>query len=183
MAPTRRTAEQTRWRLALAAVVLLGGAMLVLASFQVWLSVATDTGGVTQISGWGSIGGDNELAGSNLNDLTGGEGSFRPAVTVLVGAGLAVVLAVALAVPTRSEHPYRIPAAVLVLVGLLTMGYGLLRLFSPDPLAVLADGEAMAGPGQYLTLGAGILLIAPAVAVLIGVVDPLERPPHRGIQR
>jgi hypothetical protein len=100
---------------------------------------------------------------------------------VLIGS-VAVLTAIGLGLPRRGRRPHRIPAAVLLLLGVLAVGFGVLRLVSPDPLSILDAGEGSASYGQGFTVLAGVLLLGAGAAVLAGATDPRAPVPRRGIQ-
>ena len=182
---TARTEERRAGeRLTLAGLALAAGLLAVVGSFQTWITAPTETGGVTRVSGWGAIGGDSQLAGTDLNDALDGVSTYRPGMLALAFGALAVVTAVVLASVVIAPRPHRIPAAVLALCGVALAGWGAVRAFAPGDAGVFLPGEASAGPGPWLVLAAGVVLLAVAAVVLTGRLDP-PRPPERlrrGIQ-
>lgn len=173
-----------RLRSLLALALAASGLVAALAGFLGWLVVAIDTGGRTVVNGWGAISGNAALAGENLNGLTGGDGSFRPALLPLSLGVLLVAGAIALLPPPRGEHPYRIGAALTALVGVVMTVWGVIRLLDPDPLAILEDGEAAAGAGPWVVAVCGLIGIAATTPIFAGRVDELAapRPRSKGIQ-
>ena len=83
--------EKRTTRVALGALAVLGGLIAFAASFLPWLSAGTEDGGTTAITGWGGITGSSQIAGTNLNDVLNGQGSYRPG---LIGLIFGVVAAV-----------------------------------------------------------------------------------------
>ena len=69
--------------------------------------------------------------------------------------------------PPASGH-----RAVLVLCGLAGVGWGLFRGFDPGDAGVFEAGDAAAGIGPWLTALGGVLVLAAAVAIFVGVIDP-----------
>ena len=109
------TEKSRTTRVALGAVALLGGLLALVATFLPWLSADTADGGRTSITGWGGITGSSQIAGTNLNDVLNGVGSYRPG---LVGLILGVVAAIAgvviMVYLPEGRRPHRVTAAVLV---------------------------------------------------------------------
>lgn len=173
-----------RLRLLLALALAASGLISALAGFLGWLVVATASGGRTVVDGWGAITGNPSLTGENLNTLTGGDGSYRPALVALSSGILLIAGAISLLPPPRGDHPYRIGAALTTLVAVGLAVWGVIRLVDPDPLAILEDGEAAAGAGPWVILTCGVIGIAAVVPVFLGLVDDriVQRPPHKGIQ-
>ncbi|NNG34706.1 hypothetical protein [Nakamurella aerolata] len=155
----------------------LGGAAAIVGAVLPWIST-TGEGGRIGISGLGSITG-SQLGGSNLNDLIaiGGVGSYRPGlvglvagiITVLLGIG--IVLAAAGGV--RGSRPWRWVSLPLLLLGVLTAGWGLWRTFAPGTAAgVLAAGDAAAGAGPVVSAIGGVLMLVAGGWLLSGRADP-----------
>lgn len=164
---------------------VVGGAIVLTATALPWLRTDTDTGGVTAVGGFGAVTGDSPLAGSNLNDLLDGVGSFRPGLIGLLIGVVAVLAAGVLALvrPVR-PRPFRVSAALLTVLAVSAIGWGGVRWLDPDPAGVLGAGEAMSGVGSWLTVLGGVLLLAAAGWLWWGRADPQpeDRAPHRGIQ-
>lgn len=150
------------------------GLGLIVASFLSWVTTPMQTGGRTSISGWGMIsGGSDEVDGVNFNDLMSGAGSFRPGAVALIAGVVALIPALIIAVTGAGRRPNRVVAVVLGLAGAVAVVWGLIKAISPgDVLGVLPAGQASAGAGPYLTVFCGLVLIAVAVAVLGGFLDP-----------
>ncbi|GAA2012760.1 hypothetical protein JL107_06115 [Nakamurella flavida] len=176
--------RRARARLVLAGIAGAAGLLGVIGSFQTWISAPTETGGVARVSGWGAISGDSQLTGTDLNDVLAGASTYRPGMLALVFGALAVVAAIVIASVVVPPRPHRIPAVVLALCGVVLAGWGAVRALSPGDAGVFLAGEASAGPGPWLVLVAGVLVLVVAVLVLAGRLDP-PRPPERlrrGIQ-
>ena len=170
------------FRLVVALSAIVAAAGCIAASTLIWISLPDGTGGRTSISGWGAVSG-GQINGQNINDLLDGYASFRPGVLAVVVGSLALLAAIGIAVVARGSRPHRIPAAVLVLCGLVGVVWGLIRGLSPGDLAgVLNAGEGSSGPGPWLTAGCSVILLAAAVVVFTGVLDPPKPVPRRGIQ-
>lgn len=183
-------------RLGAGLVAVLGGLAMVIGSFLPWIHTATEDGGSTGISGWGTISGASEMAGFDLNDILAmdGLGTYRPGALGAVFGGLAMVAGVVLAAVTpgrraaaRGEStrpPHRITASALVLCALAGMAWGIFRALAPGDAHVLLPGEGTAGIGPWITAVGGLLVLAVAVAVLTGRLDPSDEvaPRHPGIQ-
>ncbi len=178
-----RPADITRTvRLILALSAMLASAGCIIASVLTWISLPDGTGGITSISGWGGVTG-GQIDGQNINDAMDGYASFRPGTLAVVIGGLALLAAFGIALVARGEKPHRIPASVLALTGLGGLAWGIFRGVSPGDLAgVLGSGEGSSGFGPWLTAGCSILLLASAVVVFTGVLDPPPPLRHRGIQ-
>jgi hypothetical protein len=165
---------------ALGAVLASAGCMI--ASLLTWISLSDGTGGTTSISGWGGITG-GQIDGQNINDAMAGFATYRPGALSVVIGGLALLAAFGIALVARGDKPHRIPAAVLTLCGLGGLAWGIFRGVSPGDLAgVLGSGEGSSGPGPWLTAGCSLFLLAGAVAVFTGVLDPPPPVRRRGIQ-
>lgn len=145
----------------------------------------TDRGGLTSIGGLGAVSGDSSLAGTNLNDLISGIGSFRPGLIGLLIGAIAVLAGVVLALvrPVR-PRPFRVSAALLTALGVAATGWGVYRWIDPDPAGVLGGGRGMSGAGVWLTVAGGLVLLGVAVWLWWGRADARseEIPRHRGIQ-
>lgn len=160
-----------RLRLLLALTLAVSGLLAALSGFVGWLVVATGSGGRSVVNGWGAISGNPALAGENLNTLTAGNGSFRPALLAFSAGVLLIAGAITLLPAPRGEHPYRIGAALIALVGVVLTVWGVVRLLDPDPLAILEAGEAAAGPGPWVAAICGVVALAAVVPVFLGRVD------------
>jgi hypothetical protein len=178
--PTGRDAAAVRrWVAALAGVA---GLLMVGASFLPWISAATEDGGTTSITGWGGITGSSGIAGTNLNDVLDGDGTYRPGLIGLIFGVITVIAAITIAAISRGPRPHRITAAVLSLCGLVTAGWGLYRGLVPGDANVFQDGETSAGLGPWCTALAGVLALAAAGLIFAGRIDPPTRPARRSIQ-
>jgi len=166
-----------RLPVALSAVAAAGACIA--ASVLTWLSLPDDAGGTTSVSGWGTVGGGSQIAGQNINDAMDGHATFRPGLLPLLIGAFALLAALGIALVVRGRKPHRIPAAVLVLCGLAALTWGIVRILRPDPIGLLEPGAGSAGAGPWLTAGSGVVLLAVAVVVLLGLLDP--PPPARGI--
>jgi len=169
-----------RW---IALVAALGAVLAIVASFLPWISTDTEDGGSTSITGWGGITGSSGIAGTNLNDVLDGAGTYRPGLIAVIAGVVALIAAIALASVSRGERPHRITAAVLTLCGMVCAGWGFYRGLDPGDANVFDPGETTAGLGPWLTALAGVILIVAAVLVFLGLIDP--RPiatGRRGIQ-
>jgi hypothetical protein len=169
-------------------IAVAGGALMVSAAFLSWLTTATDTGGISSISGFGAISGDNSVAGGNLNDLlaTGGLGTYRPGLIGLV-FGITAILSgsTVAAVRPSGQRPFRIAACLILLAGVAGAGWGVLRGMAPGTGGVFTDGSGNAGVGPWVTATGGVLLLLVAGWLFAGradrtVVAAGRR--HRGIQ-
>ncbi|MBM9466980.1 hypothetical protein [Nakamurella leprariae] len=189
-APSRASiAAWTARRRAVAGVAAVGALATVIASFLPWISAPTVDGGRAVLSGWGGISGDSQLAGSNLNDALAGAGSYRPGMIGVLFGAIGILAALGLAVARvrppgtgGTARPLRIPAALLVLCGVMGAGWGGWRGIAPGDAGVFDPGEAGAAVGPWLTLAAGLVMIGAAVVVFTGRVDPPVRPAGRAIQ-
>lgn len=161
---------------------------MVSAAFLSWLTTATDTGGISSISGFGAISGDNSVAGGNLNDLlaTSGLGTYRPGLIGLV-FGITAILSgsTVAAVRPSGQRPFRIAACLILLAGVAGAGWGVLRGMAPGTGGVFTDGSGNAGVGPWVTATGGVLLLLVAGWLFAGradrtVVAAGRR--HRGIQ-
>lgn len=165
-----------------------GGALLVVAGFLGWLRTATETGGRTTVSGFGSIGGDNTLVGGNLNDLlaSSGLGGYRPGLVGLILGIIAIPTGIAVALRRPAvNRPFRVAGVLLALVGLIGSGWGCYRGLAPGTAGVLAAGDSTAAAGPWVTAGGGLLVLIAAGWLLVGRADPDDTDlplRHRGIQ-
>lgn len=182
---TDRAADTARTRrIGVGALALLGGVVAFLATFLPWLSAGTEDGGVTSITGWGGITGSSQIAGTNLNDVLNGAGTYRPGLIGLIfGVIGAIAGVVIMAHLPEGRRPHRVTAAVLTGCGLVCLGFGVWRGLDPGDASVFDPGETSAGFGPRLTaIGGGLMLVA-AGAVFAGRIDVvLTRPVRRGIQ-
>jgi hypothetical protein len=179
--PDRRN-QHPAIRRGVALVAALGGLLAIGASFAPWISTDTEDGGSTSISGWGGITGSSQIAGTNLNDVLDGAGTYRPGLIGLIFGVIAVICGIAIAAVNRGLRPHRITASVLSVCGLVCAGWGLFRGSSPGDAGVFEAGEASPGVGPWLTALAGIIMIVAATAVFAGIIDPPVPIDRRGIQ-
>ncbi len=175
----RNATTARRWVGVLAGVA---GLLMIGASFLPWISAGTEDGGSTSITGWGGITGASSIAGTNLNDVLDGDGTYRPGLIGLIFGTVTVIAAIAIAAVAGGTHPHRVTAAVLVLCGIITAGWGLYRALAPGEANVFRAGETSAGLGPWCTTVAGVLAIAAATLVFAGRIDPPSRSPRRPIQ-
>lgn len=178
------TEKSSTTRVVLGALALLGGLLAFVATFLPWLSAGTEDGGRTSITGWGGITGSSQIAGTNLNDVLNGVGSYRPGLIGLIFGVLAAIAGVAIMVHLPDgRRPHRVTAAVLTLCGLVCLGFGVWRGLSPGDASVFDPGEAAAAFGPWLTAIGGVLMLVPAAAIFAGRIDAAAgRPARRGIQ-
>lgn len=176
-----RAIEVTRRR-GIAAVAAMGAGLAIGASFLPWIHTDTEDGGTTAITGWGGITGSSSIAGTNLNDVLDGAGTYRPGVVGVIFGAIALIAAIAIASVSQGHRPHRVTASVLVLCGLVCAGWGLYRGLDPGDAGVLEAGEATAGLGPWLTALGGVIIIADAAAIFAGVIDPQVPTGRRGIQ-
>jgi hypothetical protein len=170
-------------RRAIGAVAGLGALLMIGASFLPWISTDTEDGGTTTITGWGGITGSSGIAGTNLNDVLDGDGSYRPGLIGAIFGVIALIAAIAIASVQGGARPHRVTAAGLSLCGLVGGGWGLFRGLDPGDAGVFDVGEAAAGIGPWLTALGGVVVIAAAVTIFVGVIDPPARATdRRGIQ-
>ncbi|MEP6562697.1 MAG: hypothetical protein ABJD68_16680 [Nakamurella sp.] len=170
-------------RRGIGALAGLGGVLMIGASFLTWISTATEDGGNTAIDGWGGISGSSQIAGTNLNDVLDGAGSYRPGLIGLIFGAVTVIAAIVIASIARGPRPHRITAALLVLCGLVAVGWGVFRSIDPGDAGVFDAGEAAAGFGPWLLVLGGVLALLSAVLIFVGVIDPRAfTPGRRGIQ-
>lgn len=175
----RRSARSTAGMVAVA-----GGLALVGSSFLGWITTPMRTGGRTSISGWGTISGGSSLVnGVNLNTLMAGVGSFRPAVPVVIAGAVTVIPGLILAVTGPGARPSRIVGAVLAACGLFATVWSLIKIVDPgNAVGVLPTGQAGVGAGPVVATVAGMAVLAVAVVLLAGLLDPPEPAARRGVQ-
>jgi hypothetical protein len=176
--PSARQAAR-RW---VAAVAGLGGLLMIGSSFLPWISTDTEDGGSTAITGWGGITGSSGIAGTNLNDVLDGAGTYRPGLIGLACGVITLIAAVAIAAVTKGERPHRVTAAVLILSGLAGVAWGVFRGLDPGDAGVFEAGDASAGFGPWLTALGGVITLAAAVLIFAGTIDPRLADGRRGIQ-
>ena len=171
-------------RVVIGGAALTGGLLAVVATFLPWITTDTEDGGTTSITGWGGITGSSQIAGTNLNDVLDGSGTYRPGlIGLMFGLIAAVAGFVIMVYLPEGRRPHRITAAVLSLCGLVCFGFGLWRGLDPGDASVFEAGETAAGLGPWLTVVSGLLIMAPAAAIFAGRIDaPASRPVRRGIQ-
>lgn len=169
-------------RLIVALGAMLASAGCIIASVLTWIQVPDGAA----ISGWGHIvGGQPDGNNTNINDALQGltTATYRPGVLAMIVGVLALLAAFGIALVSRGEKPHRIPAAVLVLCGVGGIAWGLIRGVAPGDLASLyPGGVTSSGIGPWLTAGCSVILLAAAVVVFTGVLDPPPTVRHRGIQ-
>jgi hypothetical protein len=165
-----------RW---IAAVAAVGGALMIGSSFLPWISTGTEDGGNTAITGWGGITGSSGIAGTNLNEVLDGAGTYRPGLIGLIFGVITLIAAIAVASVTKGERPHRITAAVLTLCGLVGLAWGLFRSINPGDAGVFDTGEASAGIGPWGTAIGGAITLAAAVLIFVGIIDPPPPPTSR----
>ncbi|MET0863569.1 MAG: hypothetical protein ABWZ98_04485 [Nakamurella sp.] len=169
-------------RRAIGALAGLGGLVMIGASFLPWITVETVDLGSAAINGWGGISGDTPIAGTNLNDVLDGAGSYRPGLIGLIFGAIAVIAAIVIAGISQGNRPHRITAMVLVLCGLIAAGWGLFRGIDPGDAGVLDAGEGAAGFGPWLLAIGGVLALVSAGLIFAGLIDPrLSAAGRRGI--
>ncbi len=166
----------------MAAVGGTGGLLMMASSLLPWIGTGTEDGGTTTISGWGSISGDSEIAGTNLNEVLDGAATYRPGLLGLLFGALAVIAAIAVAAVGGGRRPHRVTAALLVLCGLMGTGWGLYRAIDPGDAGVFEAGDVSVGLGPWLTALGGVLAIGAAAVILAGGIDPPDPATRRGIQ-
>jgi len=170
-------------RRVIGAVAGLGALLMIGASFLPWISTGTEDGGRTAITGWGGITGSSGIAGTNLNDVLDGAGTYRPGLIGAIFGVIALIAAIAVAAVAGGARPHRVTASVLVLCGLVGVGWGVFRGFDPGDAGVFEAGDAAVGIGPWLTALGGLLVLAAAVTILVGVIDPpVTSAGRRGIQ-
>lgn len=165
-------------------LAVVGGLLASVATFLPWLTTDTEDGGMTSITGWGGITGSSQIAGTNLNDVLDGTGTYRPGLIGLVFGLIAAVAGLVIMVYLpEGRRPHRVTAAVLSLCGLVCLGFGLWRGLDPGDASVFEAGETSAGLGPWLTVIAGALILTAAAQVFAGRIDPsVSHPARRGIQ-
>ena len=170
-------------RRVIGAVAGLGALLMIGSSFQPWISTDTEDGGSTAITGWGGITGSSGIAGTNLNDVLDGAGTYRPGLIGAIFGVIALIAAVAIASVAGGSRPHRVTASLLVLCGFVGVGWGLFRGLDPGDAGVFDAGEAATGIGPWLTAPGGVMVIAGAVTIFVGVIDsPVRATGRRGIQ-
>ena len=179
MATGPGAAAARRWIAAMAAVAAL---LMFGATFLPWIGTNTEDGGSTSITGWGGITGSSGIAGTNLNDVLDGDGTYRPGLIGLIFGAVTLITAITVAAVAGGVRPHRVSAAVLVLCGLVTTGWGLYRALVPGDANVFQSGDAAAGPGPWVTALGGALAIGAGALLLTGRIDPPARPTRRPIQ-
>lgn len=173
----------TRRRRVLGAVAGAGGLIAFLASFLTWISTPADDGGVTDINGWGGITGASQIAGTNLNDVLDGASTYRPGLIGLLFGVVSVIAGLAVIAVSQGRRPHRVTAVVLVLAGGVLLAWGVLRGVAPGDAGVLDPGEAAAGWGPWTTALGGAMVVAVAVVIFTGRIDPaLPTTRRRGVQ-
>jgi hypothetical protein len=183
MAQMRTTADRSiRARRGAAAAAGAGGLLTIGSSFLPWISTATEDGGSTSITGWGGITGSSGIAGTNLNDVLDGAGTYRPGLLGLIFGAIALIAAIALASVSRGQRPHRITAAVLTLCGLACAAFGVFRGVDPGDAGVFEPGDVSVAIGPWLTALGGVFMLAAAAVIFAGVIDPPARTRWRGIQ-
>jgi hypothetical protein len=181
---SRRSATATRrW---VAAIAGTGGLVMMVSSLLPWIGTGTEDGGRTTISGWGSISGDSEIAGTNLNDVLDGTATYRPGLPGVLFGVLAVIAAIVLAAAAGgaagNRRPHRVTGALLVLCGLVGTGWGLYRGIKPGDAGVFEAGDVSVGIGPWLTALGGVLTIGAAAVIFAGRIDSPDPVARRGIQ-
>jgi len=179
------TGERARLvRVSVGGLALVGGLLAFVATFLPWLTTDTEDGGMTSITGWGGITGSSQIAGTNLNDVLDGSGTYRPGLIGLIFGVIAAVAGFVIMVHLPpGRRPHRVTASVLTLCGLACLGWGLWRGIDPGDASVFQPGETSAAFGPWLTVIAGVLILVPAVVVFAGRIDaPVSAPVRRGIQ-
>jgi hypothetical protein len=170
-------------RQAIGAVAGLGALLMIGSSFLPWINTDTEDGGSTSITGWGGITGSSGIAGTNLNDVLDGAGTYRPGLIGAIFGVIALIAAIAIAAVAGGARPHRVTASVLVLCGLAGVGWGLFRGFDPGDAGVFDAGDAAAGIGPWFTALGGLVVLAVAVTIFVGVLDlQLPATGRRGIQ-
>ncbi len=171
-------------RVSMGGLGLLGGLLAFVATFLPWLTTDTEDGGTTSITGWGGITGSSQIAGTNLNDVLDGSGTYRPGLIGLIFGVIAAVAGFVIMVYLpEGRRPHRVTASVLALCGVMCLAWGLWRGIEPGDASVFEAGETSAAFGPWLTMIAGVLMLVPAVVIFAGRIDaPVARPARRGIQ-
>src|SRR6478609_12224946 len=183
MAQPRVTVDRSaRARRGVAAVAGVGGLLTIGSSFLPWISTATEDGGSTSITGWGGITGSSGIAGTNLNDVLDGAGTYRPGLLGLIFGVIALIAAISLASVSQGQRPHRVTAAVLTLCGLACGAFGLFRGLDPGDAGVFEAGDVAVAVGPWLTALGGVFMLAAAAVIFAGLIDPPPPPSRRGIQ-
>lgn len=169
----------------LAGVLAAATACSVTSVFLSWLVIPTETAGHTEVSGIGSVSGDTQLAGQNLNDVLTGLGSFRPGWTMLaIGIAVFLIGVVASIARPRRTAALRATGGMLALMAILGSWWSIHRMIDADPASLLGNGAGGAGAGQILALVGMVLTLLAALVLLLGLLDDQaqEESTHRGIQ-
>jgi len=125
----------------------------------------------------------SSIAGTNLNEVLDGSGTYRPGLLGVIFGVIAVIAAIAVASVSNGPRPHRVTASVLMLCGLVLAGWGLYRAIDAGDAGVFEAGEATAGLGPFLTAAGGLFAIVAAVGIFAGQIDPAAPPAgRRGIQ-
>ena len=117
-------------RQVIGAVAGLGALLMIGASFLPWISTDTEDGGSTAITGWGGITGSSGIAGTNLNDVLDGDGTYRPGLIGAIFGVIALIAAIAIASVSGGATPAPGHGGGAVLVRLGGIGWGLFRASS-----------------------------------------------------
>lgn len=168
-------------RLVIALVGVIGSAGCILSSRLTWLALPAGSGLSTYVSGWGVISGGSQIAGQNINDAANGNATFRPGLLAVIVGVIALLAAIAMALAARGPKPHRIPASVLTLGGVAGLAWGIVRISSPNSLDLPDDAGFSSGAGPWLLAGSSVVLLAIAVVVFIGLLDPPAPIGRRGI--
>jgi hypothetical protein len=177
-----RPDRTTNFRRAVAALAAVGAVTAAMASLLPWVGTDTEDGGTTSITGWGSISGTSSISGTNLNDVMD-SWTYRPGLVGLIFGSIGAIAAISLATNAgRNTRPHRITAAVLTLCGLVCLGWGVLRGVTPGDAGVFEAGETYPEIGPWVTAVGGAAMLAAAVLVFAGRIDPPLPAARRGIQ-
>ena len=177
-----RPDRTTNVRRAVAALAAVGAVTAAMASLLPWVGTDTEDGGTTSITGWGSISGTSSIAGTNLNDVMD-SWTYRPGLIGLIFGSIGAIAAISLAANAgRNTRPHRITAAVLTLCGLVCLGWGVLCGITPGDAGVFEAGETYPEIGPWVTAVGGAAMLAAAVLVFAGRIDPPLPAARRGIQ-
>jgi len=115
--------------------------------------------------------------------VLGGAASYRPGLIGLIFGGITVIAAIVIASIAKGRQPHRVTAALLLLCGLIAVGWGVFRGIDAGDAGVFDAGEATAGFGPWMLAVGGLLTLASAVLIFAGVIDPQVSPSvRRGIQ-
>jgi hypothetical protein len=175
--------RSTGLRRVIGALAGLGALLMIGSSFLPWISTDTEDGGRTAITGWGGITGSSGIAGTNLNEVLDGDGTYRPGLIGAIFGVIALIAAISLASVAGGARPHRVTASVLALCGLVGAGWGLFRALDPGNAGVFDAGDAAAGVGPWLTTLGGVVVLAAAATIFVGVIDPpVAATGRRGIQ-